>query len=257
MKKRGPNLPKSSWESSGEWYDKIVGSEGHYYHQHVILPGALKLLQLSATSKLLDLGCGQGILSRHIPEKAAYAGVDAAPSLIQAAKRLQPPKHHQFYVGDVTKKLPLTTTDFTHAACILMIQNVVDPGAVFKQAAHHLKPGGTFFLVMNHPCFRIPRQSSWQIDAPKKIQYRRIDRYMSPLEIPIQTHPGQATGPQTLSYHHNLSDYTKWLKEAGFAIALMDEWCSNKKSTGSAAKMEDRARKEFPLFLAILAKKRT
>jgi hypothetical protein len=35
----------------------------------------------------------------------------------------------------------------------------------------------------------------------------------------------------------------------------MEEWCSDKKSEGAAARMEDRARKEFPLFLTILASK--
>jgi len=45
------------------------------------------------------------------------------------------------------------------------------------------------------------------------------------------------------------------LKEAGFVIEMLDEWCSDKQSTGSKAKMENRSRDEIPMFLAIVAKK--
>ena len=47
----------------------------------------------------------------------------------------------------------------------------------------------------------------------------------------------------------------KQLKEAGFFIELNEEWCSDKKSTGKMAKVENRCRSEFPLFLTFVAKK--
>ena len=88
------------------------------------------------------------------------------------------------------------------------------------------------------------------------MQYRRVDRYMSSLTIPIQAHPSQGEkSVNTWTYHHNLSDYTKMLKEAGFVIESLDEWCSDKQSTGGKAKMENRSREEIPMFLAIIAKK--
>ena len=111
-------------------------------------------------------------------------------------------------------------------------------------------------LVLNHPCFRIPRQTRWDIDEPNKTQYRRIDRYMTPLEIPVATHPGHgARSETTRSYHLPLSEYSRMLCGNGFVIEKLEEWISEKHSVGEAAKMENRARKEFPLFLAILARK--
>ena len=72
------------------------------------------------------------------------------------------------------------------------------------------------------------------------------------MEIPIQMNPSQkAQSTKTYSYHFPLSEITTWLREAGFVITRLEEWCSNKSSTGKNAKMENRARKEFPLFLAI------
>ena len=55
----------------------------------------------------------------------------------------------------------------------------------------------------------------------------------------------------TYSYHFPLSEIRHFLQEAGMMMTRFDKWCSNKESTGKWAKMENRTRKEFPLFLAI------
>ena len=247
----------SSWESVSSWYNKSVGKEGHYYHQKIVLPGVLRLLELHKTPNptLLDLACGQGILARFLPKETSYAGIDLSESLIRAAKQ-EATKNQHFFVGDVTAKLPVEKQDFTHATFILALQNIKEPARALTNASSHIKKGGMLILVLNHPCFRIPRQSSWQVDQTKKIQYRRVDRYLSPLSIPILAHPGKGgKSEHTLSFHHPLSTYSLWLKEAGFAIELIEEWCSDKQSEGGAAAMENRARAEFPLFLALTARK--
>ena len=249
---------ETSWEKVGKWYNQSVGEEGHHYHQSLIIPNVLKLLSFpkNEPSSLLDLACGQGVLSRHLPAGVAYVGIDAAASLIKAAKEYVPLPSHQFMQSDVTKTLSFQHSPFSHGTIILALQNMEHPLSVFKNAYRYLQAGAPLVMVMNHPCFRIPRQSSWKIDADQKIQYRRIDRYMSPMQIPIQTHPGKGKdSPQTLSFHHPLSDYSLWLKEAGFVIELIEEWCSTKVSQGRAAKMENRSREEIPLFMAIKARK--
>ncbi len=246
----------TSWETSSSWYDKLVGAKGHYYHQQLIIPGVLNILEKEkrAQPHILDLACGQGVLSRHLPKGIKYLGIDASDSLIKAAKGY-PTKGHQYFLHDLSHPLSLPYQDFTHATCILAVQNFAHPLTLFRTAHAHLKPGSIFILVMNHPCFRIPRQSSWGIDVEKKWQYRRIDRYMSPLKIPIQTNPSQEQTETTLTFHMPLSQYSLLLKQAGFAIDYMEEWCSDKKSIGKNAQMENKSRLEFPLFLTLIAKK--
>lgn len=247
---------KTSWEAVHGWYDSAVGDEGHYYHKNVVLPGVLKLLDLPKGSEcqLLDLACGNGILSHHIPPSTKYTGVDLAPSLITAAKRNDKNPSHEYIVADITQPLPLNKTGYTHSTIILALQNLENPKMAFLNAAKHLAPGGSLVIAMNHPCFRIPRQSSWKVDEQQKMQYRRIDRYSSPMKIPIHTHPSKGKESSTTwSFHHPLASYSLWLHEAGFSIDLIEEWYSNKQSTGRNATMENRSREEIPLFLAIRA----
>lgn len=247
----------TSWEPVQKWYNEAVGKEGHYYHQHIVLPGVLRLMDLKPSDTLLDVACGQGVLARQVPENMSYVGLDKSQSLIKSARQTDRNSTHEYVVADAMQPFPLKKKDFTHAAILLALQNMEKPCQVFNNISKHLVSNGKLVLVINHPCFRIPRQSSWQVDAEKKIQYRRIDRYYSAMKIPIQAHPSKgAESEATWTFHYPLSSFVSWLNETGFSIEGMEEWCSNKTSTGSAAKMENRSRSEIPLFLALVAKKR-
>ena len=246
----------TSWEKVSEWYGTTVGKKGNYYHQHIILPQSLDLLALKKGSSLLDLACGQGVLARQIPKEVHYEGVDIAHSLIEQARSLDKNGEHIYYVADASKELPIQKNDFSHAAIILSLQNVKNPEGVISNAQKHLKKHGKFLIVLNHPCFRIPRQTRWEIDEQNRTQYRRIDRYLTPLKIPITAHPGSGESSEvTWSYHLSLSAYSRMLFLNGFVIENLEEWISDKRSVGDAARLENRAREEFPLFMAILARK--
>lgn len=254
MAKKETQQKNPNWDSSEKWYSGCVGEKGHYYHQSVVLPGAIRLLKLVEGDSILDLGCGQGVLARHLKEGIDYAGVDQSKELIASARKLTSRKNGQFAVGDTAKPLPIEKRDFDAACFILSLQNMEKPWAAIANAKNHLRKGGKLLIVLNHPSFRIPRQSSWGIDEAAKLQYRRVNVYMSAQKIPIQTSPGKGDhSAVTYSYHHPLSDYSKWLAKEGFAISAIEEWVSDKKSEGAKAKMEDRARREIPLFMALLA----
>lgn len=247
-------MKREGWDHVSDWYDKLVGEQGHYYHQKIILPNVLKLLKERQVKSLLDLGCGQGVLARALPKNIEYFGVDVSPSLIQSAKRMAPSK--KFAVHDVTQPFSLEKADFDSAAMILMVQDLNDPTAAFKNAASHLKEKGMLTIVLNHPCFRVPRQSSWVIEEATKLQARKLNRYLTPLQIPIQTSPGRGEESESVTHHHQpLSLFSAQLREAGFMIELIEEWISDRESTGRTAKMENRARQEFPLFMCLICRK--
>jgi len=248
-------MNNNSWQKVSKWYNKTVGDEGHYYHQHIIMPNLKRILKLKEKESLLDLACGQGVLERNLDKNIEYIGIDLANNLIREANEKKVNLNHKFLVADVSKDLPINKIAFDAGAIVLALQNIKKPFGVIRNFAKHLKKGGRLVIVLNHPVFRIPRHSSWENDLENKIQYRRIDDYMTPQEIPIVAHPGKKESANTWSYHYPLSAYSEMLFDNGFCIEKIEEWISDKKSTGSNAKVEDRARNEFPLFMTIIARK--
>ena len=150
-----------NWDNSESWYNNCVGDKGHYYHESVVLPGAIRLLNLQPDESILDLGCGQGVLDRALPKTIRYTGVDSSKALIADAKKKS---QSRFLIADACKKLQLGSELFDAACFILSLQNMEFPELALAQAATLLKEGGRLLIILNHPCFRIPRQSNWGFD---------------------------------------------------------------------------------------------
>jgi len=245
----------TSWQKVGKWYSELVGTDGHYYHQHVILPNLFRLMNLKINDSIIDLACGQGVLGRCVPTGPRYMGLDAARNLIEQAIKLDKNLKHKYFVTDVSREIKLNSV-FSHATIILALQNIKHAFRVIRNANNLLNKNGRLFIVLNHPAFRVPQHSDWGIDREKGVQYRKIDTYMSPMEIPIESSPFDKKNNQlTYSYHYPLSAYCEMLFDNGFVTETIEEWVSDKKSEGGMAKIENKAREEIPLFMAIVARK--
>ncbi|MDP3064532.1 MAG: class I SAM-dependent methyltransferase [Chloroflexota bacterium] len=245
----------AGWDQAAGWYDSLLGERGSFYHQNVAIPGALALLDAQPRHQVLDLGCGQGVFSRALAERgAAVTGVDASEPLVRIAR--QRSRDIRYHVGDARKLDFLPSGSFDAVACLLALQNMEPIEPVLAECARVLRPGGRLVIVVNHPCFRVPRQSGWGWDEERKLQYRRVDRYLTDLKVPIQTHPGDAPRQVTWTYHHPLSGYVRALAAAGLYVDALEEWASPKTSQpGERAQAENAARQEIPLFLALRAVK--
>ena len=106
-------------------------------------------------------------------------------------------------------------------------------------------------MVLNHPAFRIPKQSSWQND--NDMQYRRIDAYMTETKIKMDMNPGKRDDKvYTYTYHRPMQYYFKIFANCGFSVVRLEEWQSHKESEqGPRKDTEDRARREFPMFMCL------
>ncbi|MFH1709851.1 MAG: methyltransferase domain-containing protein [bacterium] len=245
----------TSWDKVAGWYDKHV-CEASDHHRDVIIPETLKLLDPKAGEKILDVGCGQGALCRELARDGVQAvGIDASKKLIDLAKKRSGEKYNIHYrVADAGKLDGIQDGTFDAACSVLAVQNMDNLEAAAKEMSRVVKSGGRLLWVLNHPCFRIPRQSGWGFDEKRKLQYRRVDRYMTEIKIPIQMHPGAAPGVHTWTFHKPLSAYFYQLNSFGFVVTKLEEWVSQRKSKpGGKARAENMARAEIPLFLAILA----
>jgi len=251
--------PQTHWGEVADWYDRLVGDEGSEYQQKVVHPGVVRLLGVSAGDRVIDVACGQGVLCRTLAERGAeVTGIDAAEPLIRAGRE-RGPNGIRYHVADAREigAVPFLPADhFAAAACVLAIQNIQPIAPAFQGVHRLLRPGGRFVLVMMHPCFRAPKETSWGWDPKDGVQYRRVDRYLLPRKTPIVTHPGSAPDVYTWTFHRPIEAYAKALRNAGLLIDTLEEWPSHKSSEpGPRAAAENAARKEIPMFMAIRAMK--
>lgn len=246
---------RTDWDRVANWYGDYLRNDDTYQRK-VVFPGVIKLLRPRVGYNYLDIACGEGSFAFELARatNVRVTGIDAAPRLIAKAKQLKRPNVF-FMTGDAQRLDQFVKPhSFDGATCILALQNIENYAAVLQAAAKVLKPGSPLVLVINHPCFRAPRQSGWGFDEPRKLQYRRVDSYLSENKVTIQAHPGSDPSITTWSFHRPLTDYVQALAAAGFSITGLEEWISHRQSRpGPRAKAENRARLEIPLFLAIRA----
>ena len=254
-KKKPGKKEVTLWDQASRWYDSLVGSQGTDFQKDIIMPGVLRLLGVAKNDRVLDLACGQGVFSRYLSKKGVLVeGLDSSAELLKYA-RSRSGSAVRYHVGDAADSKNFKENTFDGIACLMAIQNIEKMDLLFKSVCRWLKPGKCFVFVMTHPCFRIPRQSHWGWDEEKKLEYRRVDHYMTETNVPILTPPFADSQSFTLTYHRPLQSYVSELVQAGLCVDAMEEWVSNKNSLpGKRAKAENRARKEIPLFLALRAR---
>ncbi len=100
-------------------------------------------------AKVLDLGCGGGLLSEALAKVGAdVVGIDLAPDLIKVAKlhRLESGVQVE-YRGQSAESLATEAPGtFDAITCMEMLEHVPDPAAILQACATLLKPGGRLFL---------------------------------------------------------------------------------------------------------------
>lgn len=246
---------ETSWGGVANWYNKLLEDDADTYQSKLILPNLLRLVGDLKGKKLLDLACGQGYFSRAFHERGAeVTGADVAPELIAQAT-LQSKKEITYKVLSADNLMGLRENTYNIVTIVLALQNIERVALVFKECKRVLKPGGQLHVVLNHPAFRVPQASDWGFDEKKKVQYRRVEKYLHEAKIRIDMTPGSKTKKVfTTSFHRPLEFFCKTLKNNGFVVSGLEEWVSHKKSEkGPRQHAEDIARGEIPLFLYIQA----
>jgi len=268
--KKDEKKKPTHWGEVGEWYDDLVQDKGSEYHQEVIFPSLLPLISKSDGNikdlNVIDLGCGQGVLTRQLAALGANCtGIDLAPSLISMAKkRGSEGKQIQYIKADITDllsnnnnlKYDLKENHFDIATIILTIQNVDKIRPLFKAVNKLLKVDGSVYIVMVHPAFRIPKSSDWYFNESLNKQARIMYQYLSPQKIEITMHPGMEASAVTYHFHRPLKTYINALSMEKLYPTFIDELITHKKEQkGIKSEQIEAAKKEFPMFMLIKATK--
>ncbi len=253
----------TSWGNVSKWYDDYM-ADSDTYQAKVIAPNLLRVLGVSdftPGSTVLDLGCGQGYFLNHVfhnkPKAIAVtlSGVDLSQELLDIA-RIDLDQTIQLIQQDASKLTAIKSDSIDVMYSVLALQNMADLHAVIGEVKRVLKKDGRFVCVLNHPTFRIPKQSDWHMDTARNAQGRVVYTYMTDKKFAIDMHPGKsAVGmkkQETFSFHHPLQYYMKIFAKHGLAITKLEEWISHKTSEeGPKKRVEDEARREIPMFMCL------
>jgi ubiquinone/menaquinone biosynthesis C-methylase UbiE len=248
---------QTGWGEIAQEYAESYTHDADSYHAAVIMPNLMRLVNPREGQRILEAGCGDGYFADAFAQKgASVTGSDIAPEMIEKARARNP--DITWHAASADQLAFAKDASYDAVVIVLAIQNIENLAGAISEASRVLVPGGALFMVLNHPAFRIPKRSFWGWDESIGFQYRRMDGYLSESREKIDMDPGKTSKKRvTISFHRPLQVYMKAFAKSGLAITGLEEWISHKASQpGPKADAENRARKEFPLFLMIKAEKR-
>jgi SAM-dependent methyltransferase len=227
-----------SWESEARnWiaWARAPGHDEYWYYRDSFFEEILP----PAGRATLELGCGEGRIVRDLAERGhRVTGIDAAPTLVAAAKELDP--GGTYLVVDATS-LPFDAGSFDLVVAYNSLMDFEDmPGAV-REAGRVLEPGGRFCICVTHPFFDAGEWESREPDSRFLIEgsYFGKRRFEGTCE----------RDGLTITFRgwcYPLSDYGRALEDSGLVIERIRE---------PVNALEDPRHDRIPLFLHLRALK--
>lgn len=194
------------WDSIADWYTSLVrdGSPMHQFARDILLSVMPPDL---AGMDVLDLGCGEGLITRAVAIRGAVAvGVDPTLALIehaQASERAQPVgATYRPDDGATLSSVQSATIDWVTAG--LSLNNVPDLDAAIGSIKRVLRQRGRLVFTVPHPCFDAPRSESVRIEGTVR---RLVGDYLTEglwrtVNPRASVAPGTTTAPSALTSLH-------------------------------------------------------
>ena len=212
-----PGGPNGLWESHADWWQEgfTAGADPEYEEQ--ILP--LAATHLAGAQRVLDVGCGEGQISRLALAGGASRAVGVDPTWAQlevAAGR----GGGVAYARAGAAALPFADAAFDAVVACLVFEHIREVDEAIAEVARVLRAGGRFLFFLNHPLLQTP-SSGWiddQILDPPE-QYWRIGPYLLEDESLEEVEKGVFIP----FIHRPLSRYVNALADNGLVLRRMEE----------------------------------
>ncbi len=217
------------WESLSDWYDRKQGDDGDLWHRELIDPVLLRVVGDCRGLSVLDLGCGNGYLSRRLAKAGAkVTAVDGSPRMIANA-RAHDPKNLlgiRYLRSDAAKLSGISSASFDVVFANMSLMDIEDAEGAIKEVSRVLKRRGRFVASISHPCFDIMSNSNWvaekSLGRPPEVS-RKVRGYRRPFFNEVPWNLGKDKRMYTRSYHRPLNWYARSLHAQGLAITALEE----------------------------------
>jgi len=251
-----------NWEAITDWYDRKQADRGDLWHRALIDPVTLRVVGNCAGKDVLDLGCGNGYLSRRLAQKRArVTAVDSSARMIRNAKSHDPRNRLKIrYVRtDANHLVGITDSSLDVVIANMSLMDIKDAEGAIREVSRALRRGGKFIASISHPCFDNGSNSDWiavksTLSQPRV--YRRIRAYRNLFSEEIPWRVGETERKFTRAFHRPLNWYARTLSSNGLVITALEEPEPTKEFLQAENFMTGLGFLEVPLHLVIKAAKK-
>ncbi len=219
---------KSEWDKIADYWDKESGDTGAWHHRTDINPVIFELVNNIRNKKILEVGCGNGYLSRLLAKKGARViGTDLSQKLLDYAikKEEKNPLGIKYFKRNASDLKKIKNKSFDIVIANMCLMDVKDAESAIKEASRVLKKNGKFVFSINHPVFFYQKWAYIKRDG-KKFFVRAILKYKTSQAFKQTL---WSTGVKVMGYRRPIEEYLKYLRNAGLILDDFREIVSKKK----------------------------
>ena len=202
------------WERHAAWWQEEYTDGADPEYEEQILPLIESFLH--GARRVLDVGCGEGQVSRRIAGLGVeVVGLDPTEGQIRIAHRRG---GRARYIRARSELIPCPAASFDAVVLCLAIEHVDPFEPAIAEVARVLEPGGLFLLLLVHPLLQSPG-SGWVEDLNSDDRFWRIGSYLQDDVAVDEVVPGI----HLQFAHRPLSRYVHAMGHAGLFIEDMVE----------------------------------
>jgi len=191
------SLSQKYWEKDCTTYIKLLGNTDDYPspYTRIIVPTLTKLIKqlTKINNKVLDIGCGEGYLTRLVSSlKREAFGCDLSPEMIASAKKQNP--NLNYWVQDIEKKNSnlKNSPKFKLIISNLVFTYLKDIDQALNNISQYLDSHSHLIIIIPHPCFYHQENYRWFMEEnnkPYRIgKYFEEKTYIKEISNGITTH---------------------------------------------------------------------
>lgn len=147
--------PRRLWNAKAAFWDEKMG-DGNLFQRELVGPATERLLCVEPGERVLEVGCGNGVMSRRLAALgASVLATDFSEKLLERA-RARGTENVEYRLVDATNEpelLALGERGFDAAVCNMALMDMPEVEPLFRALSKLLSEGGRFVFSVQHPCF--------------------------------------------------------------------------------------------------------
>ncbi len=149
--------------------ERAVGWDEYAHHDESKIEAILDLIVISTGSRVLDVGCGNGILAPFLINRIGREGnllsLDVSPRMIEVARGKHRHKNIEFLCDDI-QTVQLKKNNYNTIILYSMFPHIDYKQKAISRCAMFLKPGGRLCICHSDPRYKIIQIHKRKDDTP-------------------------------------------------------------------------------------------